>query len=312
MTTNISSTDFWAFIKKILLPYSLIIMGLGLLTDYVFTQYIVLGNENMEPYKVKRLMEEDKAAEIPIIGSSRALNNFMPDSIHKECFNYGLEGTGGDVLTIFLKHELAKKRKTPIILNFDYTLEPSAGDFSNYLLSIQEEDCRTLMEKNFRPYYYVPFFRYFGSFENFVKAYLNQKTGLTKSYSKGAVFEKNAATEKQFQAWIKQRLETKSKWKHTKLADEFYEMLGKSDRTIYVVISPLHASCFQSFENMPEMEKYLQKIDALPNVSVLDFGKSLIEDKYFYDTRHLNISGAKYFSANLRKKLAEIDSTFAR
>jgi hypothetical protein len=287
-------------------------MGVGFVIDYVFTQYIVLGNENMEPYKVKRLMEEDKATEIPIIGSSRALNNFMPDSIHKDCFNYGLEGTGGDVLTIFLKHELAKKRKTPIILNFDYTLSKSAGDFSNYLLSIHEKDCRTLMEKSFHAYYYVPFFRYFGSFENFTKSYLNQKTGLTKSYNKGGTFEVNAATEKQFQAWIKQRIETKSKWIHTELADEFYTMLKNTDRKVYLVVSPLHASCYQSYENMPEMEKYLQSIDALPNVEVLDFGKSLTEDKYFYDTRHLNILGAKYFSANLRKKLAETDSTFPR
>ncbi|MGZ4056888.1 MAG: hypothetical protein ACXVPM_18390, partial [Bacteroidia bacterium] len=59
-------------------------------------------------------------SEIPIFGSSRAAGSYIPDLLDTNCFNYGVEKTEHLLLELFLKNEYAKKKTTPIIINFDY------------------------------------------------------------------------------------------------------------------------------------------------------------------------------------------------
>lgn len=298
------------FAKKILLPYALIIAILAIGIDFVFTKSVVLANDNMNAAKVIRMKEKDFEQEIPIIGSSRALENFIPDSIHPNCFNYGIEGTGGKLLVSFLKMELAKKRKTPIILSFDCELDSTTGDYLNYLPIIHTEQGKYLIGKNYRYYHFLPFFRYFGGIEVYLKSYFNQKYNFTKEYNKGGAFELNSASDQQFQDWVRLRLNTPAVWENTIYANELLSLLKSTNRKFFFVISPFHNSYFQSFQNIQALNMYLDKVKAIPNVEVLDLSSLFSDDSLFFDTAHLNIKGAKLFSTSLRRRLAEIDNTF--
>ena len=89
---NLSISNFKIFFKKIILPFLLIFTLLGAMVNYFFQKKVVLGSEISGAYKVNRIINETNQNEIPFLGSSRAEGTFIPDSLVKLGFNYGMVG----------------------------------------------------------------------------------------------------------------------------------------------------------------------------------------------------------------------------
>ena len=84
------------------------------------------------------------------------------------------------------------------------------------------------------------------------------------------------------------------------------KLLTSTTRPIVLVIAPYHSSYYESFRNMEGATAYLAKLDTLPNVTVLDFGKMDLPDAYYQNTTHVNYTGAVEFSKELGRKLKEV------
>ncbi len=302
---NSSIFNFKLFSLKWLLPFLFSVFLIGKGVDYVFTQFIILKNPTLEVAKVHTILTTDKETEIPIYGSSRAADHYVCDSIHTDCFNYGIRGIGKDVLIGFLKIELAKKRQTPIILNVDYTFHNSGGDINAFIPWVNHPEIRQMLgEKQIKTTYFIPFFRYFGTYENYLKDYLNAKNNFTTlSDKKGGRYETRKIPTKHFADLVVKRKETKTRFIQDSLNIVFYELIKSTNRPVFVVFSPIHASFFAKFSYKAEADAYFKTIADLPNAHIIQMSNFISADSLFFDTSHLNYEGAKIFSRALRDSI---------
>src|SRR5579863_6817697 len=145
--TNSSTSSFRLFLVKVLLPFLLSLAGAGYLFGFFFEKKVILTSNICGAYKVNRIINETHPEEIPIFGSSRAEQGYLPDILGTKYFNYGLNGAGPSVMLFFLKEECKKKKNSPlIILNFDMSgfIRP-IGDISNYIYNADYLPVRKLL-----------------------------------------------------------------------------------------------------------------------------------------------------------------------
>ena len=176
---NLSISNFKKVAATIFLPVLFLFVLFSVILNYLFEQKVILGSEISGVYKINRIINQSNENEIPFFGSSRAEGNFIPDSLVKNGFNYGMSGTQDDVLLFCLSEECKKKKKTPIISNFDLDgLDYSLGDPSNYIYNSNYLPVRQLMGTSYKSIYKIPFIKYYGYFELYLKFWLNSKTNL--------------------------------------------------------------------------------------------------------------------------------------
>ena len=164
---NSSISNFKKFLLRLFLPFLLIVGSVGFIVNYFFEKNIVFNTQLSGAYKVNRIIKETHEDETPIFGSSRAEGSFIPDSLGNNFFNYGISGTKLDVALFFLKEECKKKKKQPFLivaLDFDSLLNVE-GDIANYIPNANYGPVRSLLGKNYKPYFYLPFVRYYRQFD---------------------------------------------------------------------------------------------------------------------------------------------------
>lgn len=305
---NLYTSSFKYFLVRYFFPASLILaVAAGFFTFY-FERKIILGSNINGAYKVNRIINATPKNEIAILGSSRAEGAFIPGILGKSFFNYGLSGAQDDVIMFFLTEELHKNKTTPILINFDPEgLDSSIGDLSYYLYNASYEPVKQLMGKEYKLLYAIPVVKYYGSFEIYSKYYLNYKLQLTKATDCGGNFEKNVLTEEKFKSLIKERTATKTVFKNDSALAKKLLFLIKSypNRKFIFVLSPCHPSYFVNFSNQFELLNYLNGLQQNNNVNVIDMSKMSYPDSFYINTTHLNYTGAKVFSKQLRDSLLE-------
>ena len=307
---NSSISSFRRFLNRVLLPFIAIVGGAGLLFNYFFEQQFVIKNQGCGAYKVNRILNETDPHEIPIFGSSRAEGCFLPDSLGKNFFNYGLAGTKYDVTLFFLEQECKKKKNTPwILLNFDLDgLLHGLGDIANYIPNSDRGPVRDLLGNEYKPYFSIPFLKYYGRYETYLRSYLNKRIELTKVINKGAAIEKNELPKKEFDLLVSQRkyLETSFAC-DTLLKKKLFQIIAANgNRSFVFVISPYHSSFFEKFMNPADAAKFIDSLRTYKNVTVFDFSKMPLADSMFLNTSHINFKGAKVFNKSLRDSLKTI------
>lgn len=309
MDTQTSSIfNFKRFCLKILFPLFLCITISGLLFQYFFEKAVILNSSTNGSYKVNRIINETNINEIPIFGSSRAEGSYIPSVLGPDYFNYGMAGTQDDVVLFFLKEECRKKKKTPILINFDMDgFSYSPGDIANYVYNSGYAPVKKLMGEEYSVIYQIPFLKYFGYYEYYLKMYLNNKINLTKKTDNGANLELNILTKKAFDELVQQRMTTADDFKNdAQLEAEFIQLIQKHPHRAFIfVISPYHKSCFTKFKNLSELHVFVDKMNALPNVRVIDFSRVDYPDSLYMNTTHLNYRGALRFSAELKDSLMQ-------
>lgn len=304
---NSSISSFKNFLKRILFPFLIIVISLGTVINYYFERKIVFGSENSGVYKVNKIIKENNSDEIGFFGSSRAEGTFIPDSLVKNGFNYGLSGAQDLVTYFFVNEECKKKGKSsPIVISFDLDgLNNPIGDKSNYIYNSEYPPVKELLGSSYKNIFKFPFLKYSGYFEMYTKYYINDKLNLTRFTSKGASIERIETSKEFFNELISRELKSKRVFANEpKLVDEFSELFKSNpNRKFIIVIAPYHKSFFDGFTNIQDAELYLASIKKNPNVTVLDFGKIDFPNEYFFDTRHLNLKGAIVFNRILKDSL---------
>jgi hypothetical protein len=305
---NSYTSSFKAFFIKIVLPCLLGVIVIGWLFQIVFEKEVILKSQICGAYKVNRIINETHPEEIPIFGSSRAEGCIIPDMLGGNYFNYGLEGTGSNVLLFFLREECKKKKNSPLIIlnldlhGYDYLL----GDISNYLYNAGDFPVHKLLGKQYQVHFSLPIVKYYGQYENYLKYFLNDKLNLTKYTNKGASVEKDAVTKDRFAQLVAERNNTEVIFYNDSTLEKEYFSLFRNNpgRVFVIVVAPYHPSYFTKYANYPETLQFLDRLRAIKNVKVFNFAKEAYPDSLFANTTHLNYAGAIRFNKALKDSLS--------
>lgn len=303
---NSSTSSFKKFLLKILIPFVMVLILVGYVFNYFFVSKIILGTEISGAYKVNRALNITDSNEIPFFGSSRAEETFIPDSLVKNGFNYGIVGTQDNVILFFLKEECKKNKSTPIVINFDLDgFDYCLGDPANYIYNSDNNAVRELLDSTYKTIYALPLLKFYGKFETLTRYYMNNNVNLTKFTNKGGSIEKNDITRNKFDELVNKRINTKWEFNNDKiLLSGFLNLIHSNKKRKFVfVVAPYHESCFKSMKNYSEAENFLTYLRTIDNVLVFDFSKTIFPDSFFFDTSHLNIKGAVAFNKLLKDSL---------
>jgi len=307
--TNLSIFDFKKFTLKFLLPFLLIVSVFGYGFNYWFEKHIIFASKLSGASKINRILKENYPDEIPIFGSSRAECNYIPDSLGINFYNYGIGGTKGDVMLFFAKQECMKNKKTPVILTFDINgLSKRIWDINNYIPNMQNEHVEELVGKENKFIYKIPFIKYFGNYEIYLKYLIMPKLEVTKFINKGSQIFKYPVSDKLFKELAHEQRTKNQVFENDSILEKNFIILFKQhpDRTFVIVVPPYHPSCFENFKNYGDAKNFLNLLRTFPNLKVFDFSKLPLDDKKFADTIHLSFEGAIIFNKALRDSLNSV------
>ncbi len=287
-----------------------VVIVLALSFQYIFERKIILHSESSGSYKINRILKFTDAGEIPIFGPSTAEGAFIPSLLGPEYFNYGLSGVRDDVLLFFLEQECKKVKKNPNILlvlsldGFTYSL----GEPNNYILNSNDPDVKKLIGNTYRPYYKIPFIKYYGQYEWYVKDYLTDRINLTKYSERGASIEKNVLTKEKFADLIAERRSWPTWFKNDSVLEKRFVNLVRNHpkRHFIIVIPPFHPSYFDQYKNYDDALHYFSWLAGFPNVSVLNYSHHFYPDDCYFNTSHLNYNGALLFNKMLKDTLPQV------
>jgi len=305
---NSSISSFRHFVFRLFIPWLFVTGIIVAVGGYMFEKNIVLGSSIGGASKLNRIITDESCEEVTIFGSSRAQCSYIPDSIYPCSYNYGIDGTNMNIHLLFLEKELAKKRKMPVIVNLDMELfGTSTGDVSNYLSNISDPLVYEAVKDKVAHWQRVPFIKYYGYYEQYVKYYLNDRMNLTKVTNKGGSFEINPTVKSVFDKQVEQRRNTPTRFQYVEQQDRRFKALieKRPDRQIILVVAPYHASYLEAYQNKEEFYNYLDQLKRYKNVHVLDYSAYSLPDSCFFNTTHINYTGAKIFSGMLGDTLAK-------
>jgi len=305
-------------VRKILLPLGAFIVVVSLIADFVFTKVLTEYAELSNSYKLARLEDETRLLnEIPIFGPSISRNAYYPDSLGANYYNYSMENAGFIINELLLKLESDKDKTTPIIIDFHFRVmemdsQGSSINIRTYLPFVtKDERVRDFLKDNdrYRPHQSIPGGRYFGVYSSYVKDYLAEVYQPRKLYHKGGVFNKEAPPPEQMARYIeKRRKDGPRPFTYAPDLEARLEEIIRAnpDRLFLFIGSPRHFSIQEMLPNYDEMKGWGKRIqERNDNVRVILF-EADYPDRYFKDTGHLSLEGARRFSGQLRRHLEQL------
>lgn len=307
METSSSTSSFERALLRVLLPVPAVIIVLCLVVDKLFFTQVILKNTTAGSYKTWRIYNETHEEEIPIFGSSRAAGSYVSELIDPRCFNYGIEKTMIDLTGVFLAEELEKNKTAPIIINWDYEIfREDKGNVAHFIPSIDRPAIAAYVGNKAEWFHHYPAVRFFNVYDDYVKSYIGERSGSSR-ISNGGFFVTFTPTPGQFEKMSATRRKSVFTWMDDPAKQTKWEtLLASTQRPIILVIAPYHSSYYESFRNLEGAAAYLAKLDSLPNVTVLDYGRMPFPDSAYQNTTHVNYAGAEVFSRELGRKLKEV------
>tara|TARA_B100000214_G_scaffold365560_1_gene333461 strand:+ start:2291 stop:3217 length:927 start_codon:yes stop_codon:yes gene_type:complete len=302
---NLYIFNFSFFVLKILI----ITLLIGSIIGFAFEKFVIFETKTNGAYKVNRILHEDFQNEIPIFGSSRAGANIIPSKLGENYFNYAIAGGNANIWLFFLEQELKKNKYTPILINYDLGgLRNGNGDIGNYIPNW--DATKDIITYDKKLYYNVPFFKYFGHYEHYLRKFLNERLELTKIIDNGGIFELNTLTNDSFEDIVLKRKNTPHIFKMKQnLLEKMNDLISSTNRLIIFIVPPYHESFFFNDTNMYEDNNFLSFLNQKKNVEVIDLRHAIVKDEYFFDTSHLTYNGAKKITEKLKVILQKINST---
>jgi hypothetical protein len=290
--------------------------GLLLLLDFCWTRFVVYEREWQGTSIVKRAFQNEDPNEIPIFGSSMAQRSYIPEILGDNFYNYGRSGSNYQKIYPLVEKEFAKKRSSPIIIDFynnflnyreDYTIQMT--DF----LPLANEPLVEELLKDFdmySPAFKISGIRYFGFFTDYWADRGKIKKEESQNYfNRGGAFYVPETPKELFDGFVKERLAVHNPFTVNPILEaRFLKTLeSRPDRRVVLVITPSHRSAYGTEIQLEDMVSYLEKLEArFPNVTTIAFDGRTYPDSCFKDTLHPNIRGAKKFSSELKVKLREL------
>jgi hypothetical protein len=287
--------------------------GFGILAvtiDSLWTHFVINGTTASEPARINHLIHED-GSEIPVFGPSTAHDDFVPEILGNDVFNYGMDGSSLDVVDALLQIECKKHKTTPIVLSLSEEAGRSVGAPSKFPLFVGQPEIRQMLERlglmEWR--YRVPALRYFGFYDWYLKDYLIEHLLSSRRPVGGYTAQLEQPFDRRtLDAAIKLRLE--AGFGFSSLPDQtrllFDAINSTPHRTFVIVFPPLHSSCFSKFKDPEGFARYVSQLQSFKNVVVLDWSRMELPDECFRDTLHLNQKGAIEFSRRFGDRLQKI------
>lgn len=247
--------------------------------------------------KMERLYANPEPDEIAIVGSSRALGNYVPSILSPRCFDYGVNGMAiGETMSVL---EVLSRRETasPVIVNLDpwggFGAEKAVGD---YRLAPQSGRLGLLDR--------VPGVRFFGGLRWNLVDFLNDRKSVSLVIDRGAKLLKASRTPEEWRV-IDGKLEAARFGGDPEGEGRFLRVLASfAPRKVYLVVCPCSSGWTARFLGRKELSGLLDRVRGLPNAVVLDYyGSPDFTDDDFTDPTHFNISGARRFSTRLKSDL---------
>lgn len=299
------------YLIKIILPLCFATFFTNIFARY-FERQIILKPACSPSYKINRIINELHRDETPIFGSSRVEEDIDPKILGKNYFNYGIPEIQGSITLFYLNAEISKNKKTPIIINFDYAGDFTAtGGIDNYLVNIDDINIRKVVQTKL--YYNVPFFKYYGLYEYYLKIFIGQTFGTNRYQFLGSNIYKESLNREEFLSAIKMRERKKDCFSdHNKYYRELKKIItDNQNREFIFVVAPYHKSFFVSFSGESKALKFLSLLQEYKNVKVINCSRTQFDDNLFYDTIHLNYAGAVKYSNIIKDSISYYNRSVA-
>ena len=299
--------------SRLWIGWSAAVLALGgaALAGDAATTRAVSHSEAIEAGRLMRLAADRHPREIPIFGASKAEANYMPEALGPNFYNYGLASASPDVVNWLLAMELQTPNRAPIIIDLVQWPFDDIGDPRNYLPLADRADTRAMLARAgvWRPHYAIPGLRYFGSWDWYAKGFLTDRIAITKRIVRGYVhhLDQPPWDAETFGRDVDRRLAApplRFGLHPRQTARLLALMRGAPERRFVIVLSPLHRAFLARISGEADLRDGLVALQAAaPNLSVIDMTRATYPDRYWLNTGHLNETGARAFSGDLRAAL---------
>lgn len=283
------------------LALALFVVALAMANDAA-NLWLIRSSSGNPAYKMERLWHGYEKDEIPILGSSRAQGNFVPSMISERCFDYGCDGMALPEVIFLLKRIAARTADSPVILNLD------PWGFEGFEKPHFVGDYRLVPESGRVDFYgSLPGIRFHGALRMSLAAWLNSRKAVTEVVDCGARLLTRSRTQAEWKV-INSKLKPWPFTQNTEGEHEFELALAAlAPRKIIVAVGPCASRFMELYPSRRELGRYLGHLRLIDNVVVVNlFGSDIFTDDDFADPTHLNITGAKKFSAVLKDAVRPI------
>lgn len=282
-----------------------------LLANDAICRGLIFASTGSIQYKMYRLFNERPKGEIAIIGSSRAQGHFVPNVLGENVFNYGLDGSLQYETVLHLRALIARNDTAPIIVNLDPWGLGSGVLQGDYSLASNRADVPTAAQK-LPPLDALtwPGLRFWGKLRASAANALNAKLGGTKHIEKGAILQRISRNEAEW-AHINANLNAAKFGINDEVWNDLESVLRAPHPPIYYILSPISPVWYELFAaeqaNLDGLANLVDRLRSFPNVQVIDLmtdARERFPQSTFFDPTHLNESGARQFSEELKAILS--------
>ncbi len=277
----------------------LLTIGMMFLNDRINVA-LVLSSTGNSAYKTYRLFSEKPRHEIAILGSSRACAHFVPSLLSPYAFNYGVDGSGMYETLTMLERALQNPYPSPIIVNLDpwgFHGEITASFVADYTL-VRDAPMEQPWEKT------MPGIRFHGALRNNLASWFNGQRAVTKRIEQGAILQLLSRTPEEWQ--IINRKIMSSTFSYDSSWDAFLERCRATKaHPIVWVVGPTAPAWRAKYQGDEARKAFCERLKVQPHTYVIDLYDVTKDytEAAFVDPTHLNIEGAKRFTALLKRAL---------
>lgn len=303
-----STSSFKIRLLVILLRYAVIALAILFALDRVFSGYIIVANPTTNYAKLLRLVYEDHPDEIPLLGSSTVLRGILPEQLGENFYNFGITATNFQKLEPMLRVELAKDKKTPVIIEmapqFFFKRPKPNIRIEDFLPVNQNPYFKEFMKAyNFHePWHGIPGARYFGEYTRYLGTYSNTALPPKLYFSKGGKILKKRTSKEEFEKFKEIRTEQPMNYSATpELIARFEDIVADTKRPIIVIVAPFHPIVYETGFSMGPYRELLQGWESkFPHLRSHIADGRTYDENLFLDTSHLNYWGAVKYSNELK------------
>jgi hypothetical protein len=329
-----------------LLAFAAVALGM----DTLMQRWAIFNDPDSNPAKVRRLIQTKDPEEIPVFGSSKGRSSFIPDSLGPTVYNYSMEKCNFDVVEFLLQTELAKDRKTPVILEFNHRFfihsPEHTIDAATFVPNINLPGVRQYLQNTgrYELRFEVPGLRYFGAVQEYIRKGFSDEGSSSRNSVKGGMFTERAAPPVLLASQVAARqrsIALREKLQHD-LADvkaaisvedryrlkvldafllfsapedrvaRFEELLAsRPDRQFLLAYTPQHWSELGGIANFNEITALFHEIERRhPNFHFYDYSHMKLPDTAFKNSSHLNNQGARAFCTAFKRDAAPFLAAF--
>lgn len=271
-------------------------------------RYLIFSSSNSNPYKMQRLFSTKEKDEIPILGSSRAEAGFAPKEISDKAFNYGLSGSSARETAFHLKAVLSRPYKGLVIVNLDpwgLGNENFLGDYrfvaNNPLVKSESKIHVPIADQ-------LPCIRFQGKTRSNLAQCMNNRLAVTKTMERGAILQRLSRNESEWN-YIISKCESRGCTYDEETKSMLTDMLSHNTvHDVVFVVSPIAKPWLERFTGWKELKEIEKWLCGFPHVHVIGITETSqgYELSEFMDLTHLNESGARRFSRELKERLISL------